>query len=76
MRSDYSDMESVYSVSVAKAETEITGEIQLALSYADNENTLKVTINKIRGLTPPKDSSESSTNPYVTMAIVLSVCST
>lgn len=56
-------MESVYSVSVTKAETEITGEIQLALSYTDSENTLKVSINKIRGLTVPKDSSESGTNP-------------
>ena len=65
-------MESVYSISVTKAETEITGEIQLALSYADSENTLNVSINKIRGLTVPKDGSENSTNPYVTMVIVLS----
>ena len=51
------------------AETDITGEIQLAISYSDNENTLKVSINKVRGLTPPKDSNENSTNPYVAMVM-------
>ena len=61
-------MQSVYSGSAMYTENEITGEIQLGISYSENEQTLNVSINKARGLTAPKD-HEDSTNPYVTMVI-------
>lgn len=68
MQSDMSEMQSVYSGSAMYADNEITGEIQLGLSYSENDQTLNVSINKARGLTAPKD-DENSTNPYVTMVI-------
>ena len=49
-------------------DNDITGEIQLGLSYSESDQTLNVSINKARGLTAPKD-DENSTNPYVTMVI-------
>ena len=61
-------MQSVYSGSAMYTENEVTGEIQLGISYSENEQTLNVSINKARGLTAPKD-DENSTNPYVTMVI-------
>ena len=66
--SDASDMQSVYSGSAMYTDNDITGEIQLGLSYSETDQTLNVSINKARGLTAPKD-NENSTNPYVTMAM-------
>ena len=61
-------MQSVYSGSAMYTDNEVTGEIQLGLSYSENEQALNVSINKARGLTAPKD-NENSANPYVTMVI-------
>ena len=47
---------------------EVTGEIQMGVSYSDTD-TLKVSINKVRGLTPPNKIDENHTNPYVTLSI-------
>ncbi|XP_065907812.1 synaptotagmin-like protein 5 [Dysidea avara] len=44
---------------------EVTGEIQMGVSYSDTDNALKVSINKVRGLTPPNKIDENHTNPYV-----------
>ena len=55
-------MQSVYSGSAMYADSDITGEIQLSLTYSEAEHTLNVSINKARGLNAPKD-DESSTNP-------------
>ena len=63
-------MQSVYSGSALYHMNDVTGEIQMSLSYSDTEQTLKVSINKVRGLTAPKD-NESSTNPYVTMVMLI-----
>jgi len=48
------------------ASNEVTGEIQMGMSYSDTDNTLKVSINKVRGLTPPNKIDEKRTSPYVT----------
>ena len=61
-------MQSVYSGSAMYTENDVTGEIQLGLSYSESDQTLNVSINKARGLTAPKD-DESSANPYVTMVL-------
>jgi len=50
------------------AHDEVTGEIQMGVSYSDTDNTLKVSINKVRGLTPPAKLDDNHTNPYVTCA--------
>lgn len=60
-------MRSVYSGSAMYTDSEVTGQIQLSLSYSSDE-ILKIDINKARGLNPPKN-NESSTNPYVTMVM-------
>jgi len=65
IQSSMSDMQSVYSGSVMYAHEEVTGEIQMGVSYSDTDNTLKVSINKVRGLTPPNKIDEDHTNPYV-----------
>ena len=62
-----SDVKSVYSGSVMFANDEVTGEIQMGVSYSDSDNSLKVSINKVRGLTPPNKINEVHTNPYVTI---------
>ena len=49
------------------ANDEVTGEIQMGVSYSDSDNSLKVSINKVRGLTPPNKINEVHTNPYVTI---------
>ena len=67
MQSSMSDVRSVYSGSVMFAHGAITGEIQMGVSYSDTDNTLKVSINKVRGLTPPNKINEVHTNPYVTL---------
>ena len=60
-------MQSVYSGSVMYTHDEVTGEIQMGVSYSDTENTLQVSINKIRGLTPPNKIDGNHTSPYVTL---------
>ncbi|XP_065908463.1 uncharacterized protein [Dysidea avara] len=65
IHSNLSDVRSVYSGSVVYDNNEVTGEIQMGVSYSDTDNTLKVSINKIRGLTPPNKINEVHTNPYV-----------
>jgi len=60
-------MQSVYSGSVMCANDEVTGEIQMSVSYSDSDSTLKVSINKVRGLTPPNKINETHTHPYVTL---------
>jgi len=60
-------MQSVYSGSVIFPHEEVTGEIQMGVSYSDIDNILKVSINKVRGLTPPNKVDENNTNPYVTL---------
>ena len=60
------DAQSVYSGSMMFTHEEVTGEIQMGVSYSDAGNTLKVSINKVRGLTPPNKIDEDHTNPYVT----------
>ena len=64
-----SDIRSVYSGSVMFAHDEVTGEIQMGVSFSDTDNTLKVSINKVRGLTPPNKIDENHTNPYVNLFI-------
>ena len=61
------DMQSIYSGSVMYTQEEVTGEIQMGVSYSDSDNTLKVSINKVRGLTPPNKIDENHTHPYVTL---------
>ena len=53
---------------------DVTGEIQMGVSYSDTDNTLKVSINKVRGLTPPNKIAENHTNPYATYYHKNSVC--
>jgi len=67
INSNMSDARSVYSGSVMYTHEEVTGEIQMGVSYSDTDNTLKVSINKVRGLTPPNKINEVHTNPYVTL---------
>ena len=52
---------------------EVTGEIQMGVSYSDTDNALKVSINKVRGLTPPNKIDENHTNPYVNLFNVVVV---
>jgi len=67
IQSNMSDMQSVYSGSVMLFNDEVTGEIQMGVSYSDTDNTLKVSINKVRGLTPPNKIDENHIHPYVTL---------
>ena len=58
-------MQSICSESVIYTHNDITGQIQMSVSYSDTDNTLKVSINKVQGLTPPNKIDENHTNPYV-----------
>jgi len=49
---------------------EVTREIQMGVSYSDTDNTLKVSINKVQGLTPPNKIDENHTNLYVTLLLL------
>ena len=67
IQSSMSDVKSVYSGSAIFSNGEVTGEIQMGVSYSDTNNTLMVSINKVRGLTPTNKINEVHTNLYVTI---------
>jgi len=54
------------------AHNDVTREIQMGVSYSHTDNTLKVSINKIRGLTPLNKLDENH-NLYVTLFIVTEI---